>query len=172
MNLGQYGSLKRLLLALQQSPTLQGCSVIYGEENINAQDIATPAVVIVPTGGPYSPGVGYDKDVSTEIDMIWNIQETIDLYCWDHASQSDSAIDHVDATENLRTRVLQALWFQRTSGLYFVPTSERWARMQDQQSRYGRALVISVRMDVTVAGAMPTEVTLRSVELQPTIIEG
>lgn len=163
------GALKTLMTMLEDSPTLAGVSVEFGEENINAQDVATPFVCIVPRNGTwYEPG--YIKELNPNIEMLWATTESVDVYLWDFDSSVNAdLVDHADKVEQLRAKVLQALQNQRPYGLYFKPVSGRWSTMQEQQSRYGRGYVLTVQVEIGIPDVDPTEVTMDELTLTATI---
>src|SRR5689334_18409327 len=116
------GSLKPLLTMLREAPTLAGVSVVFGMENVPAQEFNLPMVVVVPRGGQYAPGQGYVKDADVNLAVIWGVNTSIDLYLWaksgDPIGQPE---DEADAIENLRAVVLQAFQYQRPNGLFYFP---------------------------------------------------
>lgn len=147
-----YGALKTLVLTLTASLATRGVSVAFGEENVSAQEFNTPTICIVPSAGSYKIETpAYAKDQDPDRQPGWALDEMIDIVCWGYSDAADATpIDHADATENLRAYVLQSLFDQRETGLYYVPVSEKWAFMQDAQNRYGRGLVITVRCEISV----------------------
>ena len=164
------GSIKPLFQALQSAPTLQGLSVAFGEENISAQDYALPYVCIVPTGGQYVTGQGYIKAADLNIDAIWGVQTQFDLYLWAHSEDAAAeAFDHADAVENFRALVLQALQYQRPDGLFYFPVSERWQLIENAQSRFGRALVLTVQCELSIPGVLPPLAEVDAVDLTQSI---
>ena len=168
-----YGALKTLFTMISQASEIAGnnVNIAFGEENKIAQEFGTPYVCMVPIGGRYKKDEpAYALDADPSIDMQWPLQETIELWCW-NANAGGVGIDNADATEDLRAFVLQALWDQRGLGLYFEPISERWALMQDQETRAGRALVITVEVDITVAYVAPVNATVTEITLDPITLE-
>ena len=164
-----FGALKTLLLTLQAAPTLAGVSVIYGEEDISAQDALLPVVVVVPVEGAYSEP-GYSQNLDPNIENIAEVRESIDLHLWAVSSlDNPQPVDNADAIETLRAQVLQAFWSQRATGLFWKPISERWVTDENAVDRYGRALVITVQADISVPDVSPTEATIQTVEVDPTI---
>jgi hypothetical protein len=165
------GSLKNLFTALQAAPALQGVSVVYGEENEFAQEYPLPLVVIIPEGGPFAPGQGYIKGVSQSVPVIWTVNESINIAIWAASSDpaAQAAIDHADATENTAALVLQALNTQRPSGLMYKPAARRWATFGGALSQYGRALVLSVAVQIPIPASSPPTATVTSVEIDESI---
>ncbi len=184
--MAEYGALKTLFVMLRDSLSFTGnrVSLAFGEENKIAQEYPTPFVCIVPVNGAYDKDqVGYAKheydaetqtyaDDASDLDMQWPLHQQIELWCWAYDETPGAlAIDHANATENLRAYVLQAFWDQRPGGLYFEPVGERWALMQDAENRYGRALVITISADVTVKYVAPVEATVTEVTFSPITLE-
>ncbi len=174
--IGTYGALKTLMLCLQSAPTLTGCSVAFGEENKRAQDFALPYVCVVPGSGVFLADItpGYIKDANVYYNMIWGLRETCDLWLWANSTvEGAEPVDHADAIENFRARVLQALQHQRGTGLFYKAISGRWEHASDAVDRFGRAYVITVEAEISIPDVLPTEVTVQSVTLQPEItVEG
>lgn len=177
-----FGSLKYLynLLLIAPSITIHGVTVQFGEELISANDAATPCVTIVPVGGRFNDEPGYEVAGDPDIEMRWGISEQIELWCWgfDSITTDPLPIDHADVTENVRAYVLQALQWQQLSvdaggkrigGYRYVPVSERWERFGDAVNRQGRALVITVAVDITVRTATPPKALVTSITVQPTL---
>ena len=172
MSAGPYGALMAMLAA---APSLANVSVGFGEENINAQDMPTPMVVVVPVGGTWNDTTclpGYYKTADVNLQNIWMTREMIDLYCWG-ASIDPSAlpVDHADATNELRQLVLQAFQNQTPLGLKFVPMSGKWAQMGTASVRYGRAYVLTVQVDITAPDVLPVYATVTQETLSPITVE-
>ncbi len=170
------GSLKTLLLMLQDAPSMQGVSVLFGEENINAEDALLGMVVVVPVGGPYSsPGFGF-SGANANIEAIWQTDEQIDLVIWSSVDPNldppPTAIDHADAVEQLIGRVLNALQFQQLpGGLVYRAVNGRWMRMGDGSNRYGRAYTLSVVVVKSIPADLYPEVVVRRTTVTGTIEE-
>jgi len=166
-----YGSLKTLMLMLQEAPSLANASVVFGEEMINAKDQPYPMVVLVPIGGSWDMP-GYYKDaevVSPSTFNQWITQENIDLYCG--AESTDPAatpIDHADACETFVGQVIQAFQNQQPYGLYYWPVSGKWVLAQDVINRRGRAYILTVRVDKTIPGIPPVNATVITETIIPT----
>jgi hypothetical protein len=173
MAVSNFGALKTLYNTLVAAPQLAGVSVVFGEENIRAQEFPLPMVVLVPTSGTYEfDAYGYAKGLDPDVDMIWPLRENLELHLW--AFSDDPAatpIDHANEVEGLRQKVLRAMWAQRAEGTAFDPASERWALMQDQVNRYGRVLIMTVRVDVysSITDPLPVEATVTSVPVTVSI---
>ncbi len=172
------GALKTLVTMLAAAPSLASASVLFGEENINAQDALFPIVVIVPTGGSWndptgSPGYyqeqGEDSDLNnSNVNNVWMTRESIDLYMTALANDPTSEpIDHADALETFRAQVLRALQDQAPNGLKFVPMSGRWVMDEKASIRMGRSYVLTVQVDITVTDVLPVDVTVEDVTLNP-----
>lgn len=168
------GSLKTLLQMLQSSPTLQGASVVFGEENINAEDFLLPMVCVVPIGGTWK-APGYFEFADTSLNAIWSTSEAIEIWMWSaadpHSAQPPSEIDSADAVEELRARVLQALQFQAPNGLMYSPVSGRWSRMGDGSNRYGRGYALTVQVDIAIPDVLYPKATVRTVTESVSISE-
>lgn len=166
------GVLSTLLSTLQASPILTGAgvSVAFGEEMINAEDVTIPKVVLVPGAGSYGPDPGYYLNADVNVDWIWGLKESIDLYLVAYATTVGAQpIDHADAVESLRQLVLQAIKSQADSGLKWTPVSGRWVTDANAVVRYGRAYVLTVQVDIAIPDVTPTEVTVTSLTLNQTI---
>lgn len=179
-----WGSLKTFfnLLTIAPSMTTNGVTVQFGEELISANDAATPRVTVVAVGGRYGDDgePGYEVDGDPDIETQWGVAETIECWCWgfDNITVNPQPIDHADATENIRAYVLQALQWQQVSvdaggkrigGYRFVPVSERWERFGDAVNRQGRALVITVAVDITVRTVRPPKALVTAVVFNPAL---
>lgn len=163
------GSLKTLLTMLQQAPSLSGVNVSYGEELVQAQDLAPPRVVIVPVGGSWIEP-GYFQSASANLESIWSTNESIDIYIFGYSKNLNAQpIDHADETENLRAKVLQAFQFRREVGLFFKPMSGRWAQMGDSVNRYGRVYVLTIQVEIAVADVSQGDATVSTVTLNPPV---
>lgn len=175
------GALKTLYGALAASTFLSGVSIVYGEEEVHDQSQPLPMVVLVPVGGTIDSS-GYEGNGDTAVERRWGIQEQIDLYLWAFSSLPNALpIDHADATETLRGNVLAALQDQRAQysdvanvayGLSFVAQRESWKLMDGAFTRYGRALVLSVATEITVAMPVPAEATITETDITTTITAG
>lgn len=176
------GPLKTLFTALQSSAFMSGVAVIFGKEEINTQRFGLPGVVVDPIGGPYvAPGFATDasgNEIDPDTNMTWQKSPTVDL--WLYAASIDpalqGAIDHADAVEALEQLVLSALQDQQaqytdannvTYGFTYAAINHRWETSTNAVSPYNRSLVISVRLDVPIVQAAPTQATVRSVQVNP-----
>lgn len=172
MSVPSYGALKTLLLMLQAAPSMGNVAIIYGEENVNAQDQPLPMAVIVPTTSQFKDP-GYIKAVDPNINMIWGERQSIDIYLWGADEKQTppypQEIDHADATETLKAFVLQALQSQAPNGLYYFPVSGRWERMQNAAVRYGRAYVLTVMVDIGIPDRLYQNATITEITLTPSI---
>ena len=176
------GALKTLFGALQASVFLQGVSLGFGEEMVAETDKSLPYVVMVPTTGAIDNNPGYAGGVDPNVEMIWGIHESVDLYLWANSSMPNAQpIDHADAVESLRQQVLSALRDQQAQGsdtnaiafgLSWYPVSERWQVMQGAVERFGRALAITVAIEISVPMLPPPEATIASYQLNKTIQQG
>lgn len=163
------GSLKTLYTALKKAPTLQGVTVEYGEEMEPAQEFPLPLYVIIPQGGPFKPGQGYIKGQGQNIQVIWTVDEQIDVVVWGASATGADRIDSADATEQAAALMLQAFANQRPQGLTYRPVSRRWATMDGGLARYGRGLVLSFVAEVPIPGVTTPTVTVESVEIDDSI---
>lgn len=196
------GPIKTLFLALQASSFMTGVTLVYGEEMKKAQDVTLPYVVMVPTRGSHSePGYAVDGSAGSQdaltkppaIDIytetLWQIDEQIDFYLWHAKTLSDGEldpdalpVDHADAIETLRLALLSAMREQTARldangksyyGLNWKSLGEQWESASDAVSRFGRALVVSVQVSMSVVMAPPTqsEATVETTEFDPSISE-
>jgi hypothetical protein len=175
------GALKTLYGALAASSFLSGVSLVYGEEEVHDQSQALPMVVIVPVGGEVQSN-GYEGNGDPAVERRWSVLEQIDLYLWAFDTTPGAGpVDHADATETLRANVLSALQDQRAQytdvasvsyGLAFVPQRETWKQMEGAFVRYGRALVLSVVAEITVAMPVPAEATITETDITTSITAG
>lgn len=181
---GPYATLMTMLSA---SSYLAGINVIFGEENINAQEFPIPFVCVVPVGGPWN-GNAYIKGLDPEVEKAWSTNEQIELWCW-NAVNTGGVLDetatpqqHADSVLSLLTSVVSSLQDQRvgegydatSGGLYFFPVSGRWQQMRQGSLRYGRAYVLTVSVEVPFVMPIPTgteatitEVTINSETIIP-----
>lgn len=184
-----YGTLQTLLAYLVAAPSLVGVSVVFGEENIRSSAHKLPVVTVVPVGGPWVAGGGaYYRAANVNLNALWMTQESIDLYLWSadvdgdgRAKDDAQPIDHANAVENLRARVLQAFQTQQAQenaegeaqyGWMYRPVSGRWETQQDESNRYGRTYVLTVQVDITVPDALPVEADVDEVVIDPIEITG
>lgn len=168
------GALKTLMTMLADAPSMTGVSLVFGEENIRAQEFRLPMVTVTPVGGSWTNGLpGYYEDANVDLENIWLTTENINLTLWAcadmDASPPPTAVDHADAIENLRCNVLRAFQSQAAQGLRFVPVSGQWALYDEQVNRFGRGYVLTVQVDITYPSALPVDVTLETVEVNPEI---
>jgi hypothetical protein len=154
------GAYKTLLATLRAAPALEGVSVIFGEEFTTAQEYSTPMVTIVPVSSVFQDQAfpAYAKGGDPNNDNQWMFTESVNLVCWTAVDPNSNpaapdinewAANNADAVENLRVSVLQALQTQTPGGLRFVPKAGQWSLFRNQQSRYGRAFVLQVDIDIT-----------------------
>ncbi len=169
-----YGSLRILMTMLAAAPAMEGVSLVFGEENINAQEYPLPMVVVVPVGGGWGPpgAPGYYKNASLDVNNIWMTQESIDLYLWNNDADPEATeVNHADAVEDLRARVLQSLQTQAPNGLMYRPLSGRWQQQDKETNRFGRAYVLTVQVDITVPDTLPVLATVEKVTVNASIEE-
>ena len=167
-----YGALKTLYTMLQGAPSLEGVTLSFGEESVNAEENALPAVAMVPIGGPWLAPQGFlGSDPS--LNVIWMARENIDLYLWAASSEPTAQpIDHADAIENLRVRVLQAFQYaQFPGGLRYIPQSGRWQLARNETNRYGRAYVLTIQVEISVPDQEPVNATVTKETFNPSIVE-
>jgi hypothetical protein len=181
---GKIGSLKTLYLALKAFLDVYRIDVRFGEEFVWGNDVKLPCVVIAPLGGQWEQN-GYwrsgDPQVGADPDQFnaWMTHEDIQLYCWSAAVDANgreldtaTAVDHADAVENLRAKVLQALQDQAPVGFMFRPTSGQWVWAGSETLRYGRAYVLTVNVDVSVPEIATVDATILTETINPSITEG
>src|SRR5262245_5252378 len=102
--------------ALSSSEVLTGVSVVFGEENVNAQEHELPMVVVVPLGGQWKTP-SFVRNLDPNVNVIWATDEAVEFHLWASDPDADAtAIDNAAAVETLRERVLQALQAQRPNG--------------------------------------------------------
>jgi hypothetical protein len=164
---------RTLSQTLAATSFLTGVAVSFGEEMIQAQDQATPCIVLVPIGGPYMDGPGYIAGLDPAVENVWSTRETIDVWCWAFStSPSATAIDHADETLELRRKVLSAFQDQRNQaatdgsnlpGLYWKPVNGRWERLGDAVNRYGRAYVLTVMAEIAIPMADPPGIQIATI---------
>lgn len=166
------GALKSLVATLTASAFLSGVSVLFGEENIDADIAALPAIVVVPKGGPWqSPG--YAQGLDPSVEYIADTDESIDVYMRSFCSDADAlAIDHADAVETLRQLVICAFADQRNQqnsdgssaiGLLWRPTVGHWEMAGNQIDRFGRMYVMTFITTIAVPTMSPQLATVKSV---------
>lgn len=170
-------ALKTLHLSLSESPELGGVRVYFGDEYLDVAEPDPRFLVVVPSDGAYGVAeAGYAKGANVHTEMRWPLRELVELWLWGYSEASDATYaDHVDVTEGMRGLVLAAFHRQRNDGLTFEPISERWQPIADtigeQFNRYGRILVMTVRVDITIQTSLPVEKTITQVTLNPITIE-
>lgn len=174
---------KTLMAMLSEAPSMAGVSVVFGEEFETAQEYALPMVTIVPVGGSWGaenvglPGYAHDTDALdlVDADNVWTTREEVNIVCWaaadPNATPSPATVDNACAVENLRANVLRALQFQAPNGLMFVPRSGRWQLFGNQMTRYGRAYVLTVTVDITYTTLPPVLATVQKVAITSVEIE-
>jgi hypothetical protein len=187
------GPYKTLFQALQASAYLTGVTLAFGEEMINAQDQSLPYVVMVPIGGDAGePGYAIDGSTSPGSDPplpnqyldvytedLWQFSEVFRFYIW-AADPSQQPIDNAEATRAIRLALLAALRDQRAMrdangnvyyGLSFKALRSDWESMQNAVNRYGRALILTVQVDIPEVIAAPTsiEVQVQTTQFNPSI---
>lgn len=175
--MGVYGT---LVTMLSGAAPLSGVYVRFGEEAIADESSADPRVVIVPLGGAVTPN-GYQQAGDPDDENRWSIVEQAEIWCGAWSSSAGAQpVDHADAVDDLRRRVLSALAIQRYSldpatsaiygGLWWAPVSGRWERFGDSVMRYGRAYVLTVQVELTVTDYTTfTDATVTSVALSQSI---
>ncbi len=187
---GQIGSIRTLVTMLSGFLDVYGIDVRYGEEFVFANDVRLPCVVVVPVGGPWEQN-GYARDTAhtnaegrTYFDASsennrWMTHEDMQIFCWSadvdaNGREKDTAtpIDHADAVENLRAKVLQAFQQQTNDGLMYRPVGGEWVRASSETLRYGRAYVLTVNVDVTVPDIQPVLADVTETTINPSITEG
>ncbi len=175
---GKIGSIKTLVSMLSGFLAAYGVQVVYGEEFVWSADVKLPCVVVAPVGGPWQQN-GYYEDASQDQNNTWMTSEDISIYCWSadcdaNGREKDTAkpVDHADAVENLRAKVLQALQQQAPNGLMYRPVSGQWVWAGSETLRYGRAYVFTVNVDISVSDIAPVEVTVDELTINPSITEG
>lgn len=188
---GNIGSIKTLCTMLSGFLSAYDIDVRYGEEFVFANDMKLPCVIVVPNGGPWEQN-GYARDTahqntdangrtnvyydSTSENNRWMTHEDIQLYCWSadvdaNGREKDTAqpVDHANAVENLRAKVLQALQQQAPNGLMYRPIAGQWVRASEEVTRYGRAYVLTVNVDITVPDLQPVLADVDEVTITPSI---
>lgn len=174
---GNIGSVKTLVLMLSSFLAPYGVQVVYGEEFVWGNDVKLPCVVVAPLGGDWE-GNGYYKGADPNLPAAntWITHENIQVYCWSAAVDAngrelDSAqpVDHANAVENLRAKVLQAMQGQADAGLMYRPVSGQWVWAGSETLRYGRAYVFTINVDISVPAIPPVDVTVTEVTINPSI---
>lgn len=189
---GNIGAIKTLVTMLGAFLTPYGIQCVYGEEFVWSNAVQLPCVVVAPLGGTWEQN-GYARDplVSSGGDPAfsyapsqmernrWMTHEDIQIYCWSadvdaNGREKDTAtpVDHANAVENLRAKVLQALQDQAPNGLMYRPVSGQWVWAGSETLRYGRAYVLTVNVDITVPDIIPVDATVEEVTINPEITEG
>lgn len=180
---------------------LQGVTVDFGEEALPAQDRPLPRIVMVPIRGNHGPGYATDGSAGSEDELtkpppidvntenLWEIAQQVQFYLWsaklNNGMQDPTAqpVDHADAVETLRLALLSALQDQTAmtdtngrvyNGLAWKSLGEEWETMKNAVNRFGRALVVTVQIDVPVVMSAPTSIeqTVETTEFDPSIASG
>ena len=181
---GPYATLMTMLSA---SSYLTGVNIVFGEENINAQEFPIPFICVVPVGGSWQ-GNAYIKGLDPEVEKAWCSTESVELWCW-NAVNTGGVLDeaatpqqHADAVVTLLTDIVSAFQDQRvgeggddnSGGLAFYPVSGRWEQMKQGSLRYGRAYVLTISLEVPFMMPIPvgsettiTEITIDSETIIP-----
>lgn len=173
------GALKTLYGALQASTFMQGVTLVYGEEYINAQEGLLPYIAMVPTGGPIENNPGYARSLDPSTEMIWGVRENIDFYVWGADTNPQATpVDHADVVETLRLKLLSAFQDQKAQysdvasvsyGLVFYPGTERWATDMNAAIRYGRCLIVPVVVEISVPMTPPASATITTEQITVTV---
>lgn len=178
---------KTLLQALSASSYLTGTTLAFGEESIADQGSSLPYVVMVPRGGPaQDPGYARDGSTTTPADLdaytedLWEFGETFDFYIWALSTSPGAVgVDHAESARAVRLALLQALRDQRAQadangtiyhGLSFKVIRSDWETMQNAVSRLGRALILTVRVDIPEVPATPPEATIETTQQNLTVV--
>jgi hypothetical protein len=179
------GALFTLFNNLQNSQFFQSNNVtlVFGDEESNAQRYPLPLVIMTPRGGRFEmPGYSRSPDPSlgtVDIDpyteQLWDETETIDFILWNASSDQQGAIDHADAIESLKLIVLSALQDQKAQtdpdsgvvyrGLQFKNPTGEWKTFANAVSRYGRAYVLSVPIIKPVVMLSPPQAEIDTTSL-------
>lgn len=188
------GPYKTLLQALQASAFITAASITlaFGEECIDDASQPLPYVVMVPRGGAaQEPGYALDGSVSgassplpsqlldVNTEDLWEFGEVFQFYCW-AVDPAATPIDNAEAVRTVRLALLAALRDQRAQvnangdvfyGLSWKALRSDWEPMQNAVNRYGRALILTVQIDVPEVMAPPTssEVTVETTQFNPSI---
>jgi hypothetical protein len=166
-------SIKTLYLALQNAPTLQGVSVVYGEEMVATTAYSLPLVVMVPDTFTYTQE-GYQQNQPTYSRSISRKKQLVHLYCW-AVDPLNTSIDNTNAMETLEAQVHQALAYQRsnaaTSGIMWFPQGGKWQLMKGAFTRFGRGMVIDVNVEITVPDVIPEKAGISYVRIISETIE-
>ncbi len=175
---GKIGSLRILYNRLTSFLAAYRIDVRFGEEFVWDNTVKLPCVVIAPLGGQWEQN-GYYQGADQDQFNTWMTHEDIQIYCWSAAVDANgreldtaTAVDHADAVENLRAKVLQALQDQAATGLMFRPTNGQWVWAGSETLRYGRAYVLTVNTDVSVPEIAPVDATIEEITINPSITEG
>lgn len=175
---GKIGSLKTLTTMLTGFLAVYGIDVRFGEEFVWDNSVKLPCVVVAPLGGQWEQN-GYYDGADPEQNNTWMTHEDIQIYCWSAAVDANgreldtaTAVDHADAVENLRAKVLQALQGQTDGGIMFRPTNGQWVWAGSETLRYGRAYVLTVNVDISVPEIAPVDATVTEVTQTVSITEG
>lgn len=175
------GPLKTLLGALQASTFLSGVTVVYGDEETNTQRWDLPCIVMVAKGGPYVEP-GYAGNTDPAVETLWETAERVDFWLWGASTDpaNQGAIDHTDAIETLRQLLLSALRDQRAQytdvnnvayGLAYRVVDGRWETLANAVSKYGRAYVLTVQIQISIPMAAPQEATVTNYQLNQSFVD-
>lgn len=186
------GPYKTLLQALQASTFLSGVTMAFGEEMVADQGSPLPYVCMVPIGGDVSEGYAMSGVTSPGSDLplpnqyldtytenLWQCSEVFRFYIW-AADPSGLPIDNAEAARAVRLSVLSALRDQRGMrdqngnvfyGLSFRPLRTEWETAAGAVSKNGRALVLTVQIDIPEVIAPPTsiETAVQTTQFNPTV---
>jgi hypothetical protein len=175
---GKIGSLKTLVQMLKGFFDVYNIDVRFGEEFVWDNTVKLPCVVVAPLGGQWEQ-TGNFRDASQYQNNTWMTNEDIQIYCWAAAVDANgreldtaTAVDHADAVENLRAKVLQSFQQQAPYGLMFRPTHGQWVWAGSETVRYGRAYVLTVNVDISVPDIQPVDATVITETINPSITEG
>jgi hypothetical protein len=164
---------------LAAAPTMVGVSLQFGEESIADESAAVPRVILVPLGGEIiEPSYSFQTDPDSE--NQWSTVEQCDLYLHAWSTVANALpIDHANAVELLRQKVLSAFQWQRmnedqetgdvTGGLFWKPLRTRWARFGDAVLRYGRCCILTVQVEIPMVDEsfQYQDATIAEVEIVP-----
>jgi hypothetical protein len=170
------GIYQTLVDLLTEAPSMSGVAITFGEETNYELNVALPRITIYPTLGEIAGGVGMTPTgvVNTATNMIWDLNETIQIHCWTKSKKPLATIlDHYGACEDLRQAVLQAFRYQRYHfqpdvgpGIYFnIKPSKCFWVIDDGRVKPGRAFIIELSMRIAIPDEQPVDAIIKGLDV-------
>lgn len=168
------GPTRTLFEAITASDQLVGVSNLFGAHELNKHR-APNSIVWVPVQDTFGVPMGYSGNFALNNPRpIWTREATIEVHIWgaDPGGPAATWSDHMDATEDLLERTLQAIQQQKFTDFFYTARNGTWQNQNGELVRLGAMYVLLIDALLPVSMATSTEAIVNTYPISREFVLG